>query len=81
MKERQHCALLAKVFDIVDHNKFIETLESVGVRGVKKKLFETYLENRTQCVKVVSNISEKKVIKYGVPQETILRLILLSSIR
>ena len=40
--------------------------------GITLKWFTSYLENRTQVVKVEDNVSAKKSIKTGVPQGSIL---------
>jgi len=40
--------------------------------GITLKWFTSYLENRTQVVKVEDNVSAKQSIKTGVPQGSIL---------
>ncbi|CAB3254900.1 unnamed protein product [Arctia plantaginis] len=63
---------LAKAFDTVSIPKLIDKLERVGVRDRQLKLFESYLTNRTQCVKINEYISKELPIEFGVPQGSIL---------
>ena len=62
----------AKAFDTVNHNILIEKLRYYGVSGSTLDLFESYLTNRTQVVEVNGKLSEKGIIKHGVPQGSIL---------
>ena len=69
------CAIfldLAKAFDSVNHKILLRKLECYGVRGLTLKLFESYLSNRSQYVKVNGVKSLLKFILYGVPQGSIL---------
>lgn len=63
---------LAKAFDTVSVQILIEKLELMGIRGLQLKLFESYLSNRTQCVKIDNITSDEATIQYGVPQGSIL---------
>lgn len=67
---------LAKAFDTVDHNQLLDTLFDLGFRGIAHDLLRSYLTNREQYVVINENISEKKIIEYGVPQGTVLGPIL-----
>ena len=56
----------------MNHNILIEKLRYYGVTGSTLDLFESYLTNRTQVVEVNGKLSDKGVIKHGVPQGSIL---------
>ena len=62
----------SKAFDMVDHTILLKKLYHYGIRGVALKWFASYLENREQFVTVKGIDSSKKVMKYGVPQGSIL---------
>lgn len=63
---------LAKAFDTVSHPLLLQSLEEIGVRGTPLKLFRSYLKDREQMVKVNGVLSDVRMIKYGVPQGTVL---------
>ena len=69
---------LSKAFDTVCHPQLIECLENVGFRGTPITLIRSYLSNRTQFVKVNTAHSKESVIRYGVPQGTVLGPIVFS---
>ena len=58
---------LSKAFDMVDHKLLIDKLNLFGITGIENKWFESYLNNRTQCVSVNGIISNSKTIMSGVP--------------
>ena len=69
------CAIfldLAKAFDTVSHDILLQKLEVYGIRGTSLKLFESYLKNRYQFVKLDNEKSEVSLVEYGVPQGSIL---------
>lgn len=47
-------------------------MERMGIRGIQLKLFEDYLTDRTQCVKIDDVISDECAVTYGVPQGSVL---------
>ena len=47
-------------------------MNSFGITRIENKWFESYLNNRTQCVSVNGAISNPKTIMSGVPQGSIL---------
>ena len=63
---------LKKAFDTVNHKILISKLEKCGVRGPALKLFENYLSDRLQTLKIGHHNSDKLLLKTGVPQGTIL---------
>ena len=64
-------------FDVVDHEILLNKLNRYGARGVALNLFSSYLNNRTQIVKLNFDIiSTVCNITREVPQESILGLLL-----
>jgi hypothetical protein len=63
---------LAKAFDTVSVPILLNKLEMLGIRGTQLKFFTSYLEERTQRVRIGSVISdEQKNTSFGVPQVSI----------
>lgn len=67
---------LSKAFDTVKHHILLEKLKNYGIRGSAQNLFRTYLENRTQVVKIGNSASSARRVECGVPQGTVLGPIL-----
>ena len=67
---------LKKAFDTVSHCHIFSKLETLGVRGTELKWFRSYLENRRQCVELHSMRSEMKRLPTGVPQGSLLGVLL-----
>ena len=63
---------LAKAFDSVSIPHLLIKLETLGVRGLPLKLFENYLKDRRQRVKIDQIISNESDISFGVPQGSII---------
>ena len=64
---------LSAAFDTVDHNKLIRILEKeIGIVGSPLRWFRSFITNRTQKVKIGNVYSEEVVLKYGVPQGSVL---------
>ena len=61
---------LQKAFDTVDHAILSEKLRSIGISSMA--WFDSYLENRRQCVDVSGTRSEFLPVTCGVTQGSIL---------
>ena len=60
-----------KAFDTVSHDILLRKLEAYGIRGDTLKLFESYLKDRYQFVKLDGFKSSVSLIEFGVPQGSI----------
>ena len=67
---------LQKAFNTVDHEILLKKLSHYGIRGTALSLFRSYLTDRKQFVSLGGVNSASKVIKYGVPQGSVLDLLL-----
>ncbi|XP_070556586.1 uncharacterized protein [Ptychodera flava] len=68
---------LSAAFDTVDHEVLLHRLQfRFGITGTALSWFRSYLNNRTQCVKVGSATSSSTHMKSGVPQGSVLGPIL-----
>ena len=63
---------LSKAFDTIDHNIMLEKLDCYGIRGTAHDLISSYLTSRMQCTKFMDEVSDHKIILYGVPQGSVL---------
>ena len=63
---------LRKAFDTLGHSQIIESLSSFGIYDVERDLLLDYLFNRTQSVRIGTEISHTEKITCGVPQGSIL---------
>ena len=60
---------LSKAFDVVNHTLLIDKLSSLGITGIENRWFQSYLNNRTQCVSLNGTISTPNVIRSGFPKD------------
>ena len=60
---------LSKAFDSVSHTLLLQKMDALQIDDF---WFTNYLSNRTQAVKINSNISSNQNIEYGVPQGSVL---------
>ena len=63
---------LSKAFDTIDHEKLLYKLQNYGIRGNAHKLITSYLSNRYQYTSVLGEDSDKLLVRYGVPQGSVL---------
>ena len=64
---------LSAAFDTVDQSKLLLILqEEIGVEGIALKWFESFLQGRTQKVKIGNEYSVISELMYGVPQGSVL---------
>ena len=73
-KKSSYCVFLdfAKAFDTVNHEILLSKLSHYGIQGSSQSLFRTYLSNRTQQTEINGVLSDKGIIKHGVPQGSVL---------
>ena len=67
---------LKKTFDTVNQTILLKKLEHYGFRGVPLQWFESYLSARKQFVSVNGHSSDELEIKHGIPQGSVLGLLL-----
>ena len=63
---------LSKAFDSLDHGILLTKLQSLGLSHSALEWFRSYLSERSQYVRIGSEVSDLKHIAYGVPQGSIL---------
>ena len=61
-----------KAFDTINHNILLGKLSSYGIRGLPLEWVKDYLSNRFQFVQCGQTLSERKKIRCGVPQGSVL---------
>ncbi len=62
----------SKAFDTINHKLLLAKLKALGCSEFVVKWFESYLSNRYQQVISNSELSERKLLKSGVPQGSVL---------
>jgi hypothetical protein len=63
---------LSRAFDCVDHSILLDKLSYYGIRDRELCFFSSYLENRKQFVSISGTTSKERLVKYGVPQGSVL---------
>ena len=63
---------MAKEFDKVSHTKLLHNIYNIGICGNVFSLFESYLKNRLQRVKVNDQYSDFTNVTSGVPQGSVI---------
>lgn len=71
------CLDVEKAFDSIQHDKLLLKLKNAGIRGLPLNLFKSYLENRTQKVKI-GNLESTNTceLKISVMQGSVLGVLL-----
>ena len=64
------------IVDGIDHNLLLNKLEAYGIRGIALDWFSSYLRLRQQYISINNNNSNHFFIPTGVPQGSILSLLL-----
>lgn len=67
---------LAKAFDTIQHDILLKIIPNFEINNKSLLWFKSYLSNRQQMVKLNDVISNSGYIEYGVPQGSVLGLIL-----
>ena len=64
---------LSAAFDTVDHSVLLSFLQNhIGLAGPALRIFQTYLQGRTQCVSIENVLSNLSELIFGVPQGSVL---------
>jgi len=63
---------LSKAFDTISHDKLLHKLSNYGIRGNAHDLLNSYLTGRSQYTKFLNESSDKTLVKFGVPQGSVL---------
>ena len=63
---------LAKAFNSISHKIFLKKTESFNFSEPAVDLLRSFLEERSQCVKIGTEVSEHIFFNHGVPQGTVL---------
>ena len=63
---------LSIAFVTIDHDTLLRKIYHYVIRGNSHKLISSYLTNRYQYVKVNNEVSDNLLIKFGVPQRSVL---------
>lgn len=61
-----------KVFDCVNHSILLKKLKKCGIVNTELRLFQSYLTNRRQLVKIDDHVSKEESCTIGIPQGAIL---------
>lgn len=67
---------LRRAFETVDRSILLEKLKKYGVRNIEAKWFESYLMDRLQKTKMNGIVSKAIKVLLGVPQGSILGVLL-----
>ena len=76
LNNKQNCINIfidfRKAFDTINHNILLRKLMKYGIRGVPLRLMSSYLQGRSQVVRINKSVSTQCDIKIGIPQGSIL---------
>ena len=73
---RQIVMDFSKAFDKVDHNKLIYKLSALRIHPLTTRWINSFLQCRTQQVRIYGCTSDTLPVVYGVPQGSVLGLCL-----
>lgn len=62
----------SKAFDSVRHTLLLESLKDIGIRVMNLDLFNNYLSERSQIVRINGEMDEDRQLRCGIPQATVL---------
>lgn len=62
----------SRAFDTLDHKKLIGKLDANGIRGPLLRWCESYLRNRSSCVKIDDSLSDQRPAAVGTAQGSVL---------
>jgi hypothetical protein len=74
-KKQYSCGIFldfSKAFDTVDHTILLKKLEKLGIRGIAKKWFDSYLTDRKHFISINNISSNLCDITCGIPQGSVL---------
>ena len=74
-KKQYSCGIFldfSKAFDTVDHTILLKKLEKLGIRGIAKKWFDSYLTDRKHFISINNISSNLYDITCGIPQGSVL---------
>ena len=57
---------------VVDHDILLAKLECIGLKGDTHLFIKSYLENRNIITRIDNTLSSRNIIRYGVPQGSVL---------
>jgi hypothetical protein len=64
---------MSAAFDTLNHHiSLLRTLKRLGVTGLALQWFSSYLQDRSQSVRIRSSTSEPQPLRWGVPQGSVL---------
>ena len=63
---------ISKAFDTIDHEILLHKLSNCGIRGNSHDIVQSYLSDRYQRVKIDNQNSEDLLVKFSVPQGSVL---------
>ena len=63
---------LSSAFDTIDQGILLKRLSSVGLEGCALSWFASYMNSRSQSVKICESLSSRVQLPYGVPQGSVL---------
>ena len=69
---------LSSAFDTLRHDILLERLRNIGIQDITMEWFSNFIKDRNYSIKIRNNYSKSYTIDHGVPQGSILSLILFS---